>query len=56
MERPTILLAVESESASYMEALERAGFRVECIREVTEEDPEDPWFRIPMFLDLRAAR
>jgi hypothetical protein len=27
---------------------------IEALREVTEPDPEDRWFRLPMFLDVRA--
>jgi SAM-dependent methyltransferase len=41
---------------AYSRALEKAGLQIEAIREVTVEDPGDRWSRIPMFLDLRAAR
>ena len=41
---------------SYSRALERAGFTIEAIREVTEPDPADKWSRMPLFLDLRAVR
>ena len=39
---------------AYAEALEGAGLVVERIREVTVDDPEDRWRRIPLFLHLRA--
>lgn len=42
--------------ADYSKALERAGFAIETIREVTDDDPGSPWNRIPMFLHLRASR
>ena len=41
---------------AYSRALEDAGFAIEAIREVTEEDPEDRWARIPMFLHVRAVK
>jgi SAM-dependent methyltransferase len=41
---------------AYSWALERAGLRIEAIREVTVDDPDDRWSRIPLFLDLRAVR
>ncbi len=37
-------------------ALEHAGFAIEALREVTEPDPDDKWAKVPLFLDLRAAR
>src|SRR5262249_51372481 len=39
---------------AYSRALEDTGFVIEALREVTEPDPEDRWFRVPMFLHLRA--
>jgi SAM-dependent methyltransferase len=41
---------------AYVTALERVGFVVESLREVTAEDPGDRWRRIPLFLDMRATR
>jgi ubiquinone/menaquinone biosynthesis C-methylase UbiE len=41
---------------AYSRALEREGFVIEAIREVTEEDPANRWNRIPLFLHLRARR
>ncbi len=38
----------------FSRAMEAAGFAVDAIREVTEDDPEDRWSRLPMFLHLRA--
>jgi len=38
----------------YARALETAGFVIETLREVTEPDPADRWWRVPMFLDMRA--
>jgi SAM-dependent methyltransferase len=40
----------------YARALEDAGFAIEAVREVTEEDPADRWSRIPLFLHLSAFR
>lgn len=40
---------------TFSRALERHGFLVEAIREVTEEDPDDTWYRMPLFLHLRAV-
>ena len=28
---------------------------IDAVREVTTDDPEDRWFRIPLFLHLRAV-
>lgn len=36
-------------------SLERHGL-IEALREVTEEDPADKWFRMPLFLHVRAIR
>ena len=41
---------------SYARALEAAGFAIEAIREVGESNPADKWYRMPLFLDLRAVR
>lgn len=39
---------------AYSRALEEAGFLIEAIREVTEDDSGDRWHRLPLFLHLRA--
>lgn len=39
----------------YTEALAKAGFVIERIREVTEPNPSDKWHRIPLFLHIRAV-
>jgi SAM-dependent methyltransferase len=57
IERDHLRMRFVSEHRSleaYSRALESAGFVIEALREVTEPDPEDRWFRIPMFLDVRA--
>jgi SAM-dependent methyltransferase len=41
---------------AYFAALEAAGLLVETLREVTVEDPQDRWYRIPGFVHLRALR
>jgi SAM-dependent methyltransferase len=41
---------------TYSRALEHAGFSIEAIREVTEPDSDDKWNRMPLFMDIRAAR
>ena len=41
---------------SYIAALRGAGFSVDDIREVTVDDPNDRWSRIPMFLHIAAVR
>ena len=41
---------------AYSRALEAGGFVVEALREVTAEDSQDHWTRVPMFLHLRALR
>jgi SAM-dependent methyltransferase len=41
---------------AYSSALEDAGFAIEALREVSEPNPTDKWYRIPLFLDLRAVR
>jgi SAM-dependent methyltransferase len=41
---------------AYSRALDSAGFLIEAIREVTDDDPADRWHRIPLFLHLRAVR
>jgi SAM-dependent methyltransferase len=40
----------------YTEALYRAGFLIERIREPTDNDPDRPWHRMPMFLHIRAIK
>ena len=40
---------------TYALALEDAGFVIDAVREVTSGDPEDRWFRIPLFLHLRGV-
>ena len=37
-------------------ALQVAGFVIEQLHEVTEEDKDNPRHRIPMFLDILATR
>jgi SAM-dependent methyltransferase len=59
IERAGLPMRFESEHRpieTYSRALEHAGFSVEIIREVTEPDPADKWYRIPLFMDIRAAR
>ncbi|MGH9035445.1 MAG: class I SAM-dependent methyltransferase [Acidimicrobiia bacterium] len=41
---------------AYSRALESAGFIVEALREVTDDNTADRWHRIPLFLHLRARR
>jgi SAM-dependent methyltransferase len=41
---------------AYFDALRRAGFVVEDLREITLDDPGDRWARIPLFLHVRAVR
>jgi len=41
---------------AFSRALEAAGFVIEAMREVTDPDPDDRWYRIPMFLQVRAVR
>jgi SAM-dependent methyltransferase len=41
---------------AYTEALTEAGFVIERLREFTDPDPERAWQRVPLFLDLVAAR
>lgn len=45
-------MVVSAELVSHL--LEEAGFMIEAIREVTENDPHDRWHRVPLFLHLRA--
>jgi SAM-dependent methyltransferase len=57
IERDGLRMRFSSEHRSleaYSRALEDTGFVIEALREVTEPDPEDRWFRVPMFLDVRA--
>jgi SAM-dependent methyltransferase len=41
---------------AFSRALEAAGFAIEAMREVTDPDATDRWFRIPMFLQVLAVR
>jgi SAM-dependent methyltransferase len=41
---------------AYTEALADAGFVIERLREPTNPDPAKPWRRVPLFLNIRAAR
>ncbi|MGH3189596.1 MAG: hypothetical protein ACRDOL_20500 [Streptosporangiaceae bacterium] len=41
---------------AYVHALLDAGFIIEQLHEVTDEDESKPWHRVPMFLDILAAR
>ena len=40
----------------YTDALFEAGFLIEKLQEVGENDPADKWSRLPLFLHLRAVR
>ena len=41
---------------AFSHALERAGFLIERIREVSPNDPATRWSRLPGFLDVRAVK
>jgi hypothetical protein len=41
---------------AYSRVLERHRFSIEALREVSEEDPADRWFRVPLFLHVLAIR
>ena len=41
---------------AYTDALADAGFLIERLREVADPNPSDKWYRMPMFLHLRAVR
>jgi len=41
---------------AYVQALTKAGFIIEQLYEVTDDDEGKPWYRIPMFLDIVATR
>jgi SAM-dependent methyltransferase len=41
---------------AFSRALERAGLLIEAIREVTDPEPADRWYRIPLFLQIRAVK
>jgi SAM-dependent methyltransferase len=59
VERGGLTMRFESEHRpleSYTRALEAAGFAIEALRELGEPNPDDKWFRMPLFLDLRAVR
>ena len=58
IERDGLAMTFHSEHrplAAYMAALRGSGFVVEDVREVTVDDPDDRWSRIPMFLHLSAV-
>lgn len=40
----------------YVDALADAEFLVERLKEVREPDPSDKWYRMPLFLHMRAVR
>jgi len=59
IERDGLAMTFHSEHrplGHYSKALEQAGFVIEAIREVTVEDPDNNWHRLPMFLHMRAIR
>lgn len=41
---------------AYTEALADAGLVIERLREQTTDDPDDKWYRIPLFLHIVASR
>ncbi len=41
---------------AYTDAVADAGLLIERLREVTTPDPEDKWYRMPLFLHLRAMK
>jgi hypothetical protein len=41
---------------AYVKALLAAGFTIEQLHEVTDEDETKPWHQVPMFLDILAIR
>ena len=41
---------------AYIQALLDAGFSIDKLHEVTDEDERKPWHRVPMFLDILATR
>jgi SAM-dependent methyltransferase len=41
---------------TYTEALADAGLVIERLREQTSDDPENKWYRIPLFLHIVASR
>jgi hypothetical protein len=59
VERDGLRMRFESEHRPievYSTALEAAGFAIDALREVTEPDPADVWYRLPLFLHIRARR
>jgi SAM-dependent methyltransferase len=41
---------------AYTDAVADAGLLIERLREVTTNDPADKWYRMPLFVHLRAVR
>jgi ubiquinone/menaquinone biosynthesis C-methylase UbiE len=41
---------------TYIQALINAGFGIQELREITDQDPSKPSHRVPMFLDILAVR
>ena len=41
---------------TYARTFEAAGFVIETLREVGVPDPNDKWYRVPLFLDVRLRR
>ena len=59
IERDGLAMTFHSEHRpleAHSRALERAGLVIEAIREVTEDNPDDRWSRVPLFLHLAAVR
>jgi SAM-dependent methyltransferase len=59
MERDGLTMTFHSAHYSleyYSRVLEDAGFGIEALREVGEDDPADRWSRLPLFLHIRARR
>jgi SAM-dependent methyltransferase len=56
VERDGLSMTFHSEHRTlecYSRSLESAGFVIEAVREVTDEEPRQRWRRIPLFLHLR---
>ncbi len=54
--RPHGRVVGEIRALASTEALAEAGFVIERLREVTEPDPSDKRYRIPLFLHVCASR
>jgi SAM-dependent methyltransferase len=55
VERDGLVMTFHSEHRplqDYAGALADAGFVIERLIEPTEPDPDDPWYRMPLFLDV----